>query len=103
MPASLCLPHQPNWNNIQAPEPEHHPGASAELLRLLDAGGADCAAGELSLSLVSPTPHFVPGWLDSPRPHPCVLIHCPLSLRRLSFQNGRDSDVYLLNLLVMLA
>lgn len=102
MPASLCLSHQSDRNDIQAPEPEHHPGAAAELLGLLDAGRADCAAGKLSLSQVSPTPRLVPGWLRLSSPSPCVLIHCPPSLWRLSFQNRRDSDVYLLNLLVML-
>lgn len=54
--------HQSNRNDVQA-EPEHHPGASAELLGLFDAGRADRAAGKLSFSpKVLSTPGFVPGF-----------------------------------------
>ena len=35
---------QSNGNDVQAPEPEHHSGAPAELLRLPDEGRAHCAA-----------------------------------------------------------
>lgn len=45
----VSLSPQSNWHHVQAPEPEHHPGAAAELCGLSDAGGADRAASKLSL------------------------------------------------------
>lgn len=47
MSVFLCLLPQSNRYDVQAPEPEHYPGTSTELLGLSDAGRADRAAGEL--------------------------------------------------------
>lgn len=101
----FSLSPQSNWHHVEAPEPEHYPGAAAELRGLSDAGGADRPAGDSLFSLlrVWSWPTLVSEELTpSPQPaHPCCWVSPIISVLRWSFQTRRDRDVILISFLLL--
>lgn len=101
----VSLSPQSNWHHVQAPEPEHHPGAAAELCGLSDAGGADRAASKLSLltsqSLV-PAHAGVWGALALPQPVPaCCWASHVVSVWGWSSQTRWDRGIILIYFLLL--
>lgn len=93
---------QSNWHHVQAPEPEHYPGAAAELRGLSDAGGADCPAGKCSLlTPQSLVPAHAGFWGAHALATGCTsLLLCP-AMVRWSFQIRRDRDIILVFFLLL--